>query len=165
MRVQNPVVRGFYPDPSICSANGKYYLACSSFEYFPGVPLFESDDLLNWKPIGHCLTRKSQVNLYQVPGSGGVFAPTIRFHNGRFYMVTNNNTYQKNFYVYTDDIYGEWSDPVFVDQGGIDPSLYFEGDKVYFISNGTDESDGRGCIFQCEIDIATGKRLTESRPI
>ena len=84
MRVQNPVVRGFYPDPSICSANGKYYLACSSFEYFPGVPLFESDDLLNWKPIGHCLTRKSQVNLYQVPGSGGVFAPTIRFHNGRF---------------------------------------------------------------------------------
>ena len=70
MRVQNPVVRGFYPDPSICSANGKYYLACSSFEYFPGVPLFESDDLLNWKPIGHCLTRKSQVNLYQVPGSG-----------------------------------------------------------------------------------------------
>ena len=120
MRVQNPVVRGFYPDPSICSANGKYYLACSSFEYFPGVPLFESDDLLNWKPIGHCLTRKSQVNLYQVPGSGGVFAPTIRFHNGRFYMVTNNNTYQKNFYVYTDDIYSEWSDPVFVDQGGID---------------------------------------------
>lgn len=112
MRVQNPVVRGFYPDPSICSANGKYYLACSSFEYFPGVPLFESDDLLNWKPIGHCLTRKSQVNLYQVPGSGGVFAPTIRFHNGRFYMVTNNNTYQKNFYVYTDDIYSEWSDPV-----------------------------------------------------
>lgn len=97
MRVQNPVVRGFYPDPSICSANGKYYLACSSFEYFPGVPLFESDDLLNWKPIGHCLTRKSQVNLYQVPGSGGVFAPTIRFHNGRFYMVTNNNTYQKIF--------------------------------------------------------------------
>ena len=97
MRVQNPVVRGFYPDPSICSANGKYYLACSSFEYFPGVPLFESEDLLNWKPIGHCLTRKSQVNLYQVPGSGGVFAPTIRFHNGRFYMVTNNNTYQKNF--------------------------------------------------------------------
>ncbi len=165
MRVQNPVVRGFYPDPSICSANGKYYLACSSFEYFPGVPLFESEDLLNWKPIGHCLTRKSQVNLYQVPGSGGVFAPTLRFHDGRFYMVTNNNTYQKNFYVYTDDIYGEWSDPVFVDQGGIDPSLYFEGDKVYFISNGTDESDGRGCIFQCEIDIVTGKRLTESRPI
>ena len=72
---------------------------------------------------------------------------------------------RKIFYVYTDDIYGEWSDPVFVDQGGIDPSLYFEGDKVYFISNGTDESDGRGCIFQCEIDIATGKRLTGSRPI
>lgn len=90
----------FYPDPSICSANGKYYLACSSFEYFPGVPLFESDDLLNWKPIGHCLTRKSQVNLYQVPGSGGVFAPTIRFHNGRFYMVTNNNTYQKILCLY-----------------------------------------------------------------
>ena len=79
-------------------------------------------------------------------------------------MVTTNDTYHKNFYVYTDDIYGEWSEPVFVDQGGIDPSLFFEDGKAYFMSNGSDE-DGKGCIFQCEINIATGERLTESKPI
>ncbi|MDO4166295.1 MAG: family 43 glycosylhydrolase [Eubacteriales bacterium] len=159
MMVQNPIVKGFFPDPSICRANGKYYLACSSFQYFPGVPILESDDLLNWKLIGHCLTRQSQVNLHEVNSSGGVFAPTLRYHAGRFYMVTNNNTYQKNFYVYTDDIYGEWSEPIFVEQGGIDPSLFFEGDQVYFTSNGNDEN-GDGCIMQCQIDIETGQKLT-----
>lgn len=164
MKVKNPVIRGFYPDPSVCRANGKYYMVCSSFEYFPGVPLFESDDLVHWHQIGHCLTRKTQVDLYQIDSSGGVFAPTIRYHEGRFYMVTTNDTYHKNFYVYTDDIYGEWSEPIFVDQDGIDPSLFFEDGKSYFMSNGSDEQ-GRGCIFQCEIDIATGERLTPSKPI
>lgn len=165
MKIQNPIIRGFYPDPSVCKANGKYYMVCSSFEYFPGVPLFESDDLVNWNQIGHCLTKPSQVDLRQINSSGGVFAPTIRYNNGRFYMVTTNDTYHKNFYVYTDDIYGEWSEPVFVDQGGIDPSLYFEGDKTYFMSNGSDPEDGKGCIYQCEINPETGERLTESRPI
>lgn len=164
MIVHNPIIKGFYPDPSICRAGEKYYLVCSSFEYFPGVPLFESEDLLNWKQIGHCLTRKSQVDLECINSSGGVFAPTIRYYKGTFYMVTTNDTYHKNFYVYTDNIYGEWSEPIFVDQGGIDPSLYFEGDKAYFMSNGTDE-DGLGCIYQCEIDIKTGKKQTESIPI
>lgn len=164
MIVQNPIIKGFFPDPSICRADGKYYLACSSFQYFPGVPLLESTDLINWKLIGHCLTRFSQVNLHEVNSSGGVFAPTLRYHEGRFYMVTNNNTYQKNFYVYTDDIYGEWSEPIFVEQGGIDPSLFFEGDQVYFTSNGTDEN-GDGCIMQCTIDIETGKKLTPTTKV
>ncbi len=165
MKLQNPIVRGVYPDPSVCRANGKYYMVCSSFEYFPGVPLFESDDLVNWHQIGHCLTRKTQVDLHQIASSGGVFAPTIRFHDGVFYMVTTNDTYHKNFYVTTTDIYGEWSEPIFVDQGGIDPSLFFEDGKTYFMSNGTDPSDNKGCIFQCEIDPKTGERLTESKPI
>lgn len=164
MKIQNPIIRGFYPDPSVCRANGKYYMVCSSFEYFPGVPLFESDDLVNWHQIGHCLTKASQVDLRQINSSGGVFAPTIRYHEGRFYMVTTNDTYHKNFYVYADDIYGEWSEPIFVEQDGIDPSLFFEDGKAYFMSNGS-ASDGKGCIFQCEIDIATGKRLTESRQV
>lgn len=73
MRVTNPIIRGFYPDPSVCKANGKYYMVCSSFEYFPGVPLFESEDLINWKQIGHCLTRKTQVDLHEIDSSGGVF--------------------------------------------------------------------------------------------
>ena len=165
MRVTNPIIRGFYPDPSVCKANGKYYMVCSSFEYFPGVPLFESEDLINWKQIGHCLTRKTQVDLHEIDSSGGVFAPTIRYNNGRFYMVTTNDTYHKNFYVYTDNIYGEWSEPVFVEQDGIDPSLFFEDGKTYFMSNGSDPADNNGCIFQCEIDVATGKKLTESKPV
>lgn len=164
MKYQNPVVKGFYPDPSVCAANGKYYLVCSSFQYFPGVPLFESDDLVNWTQIGHVLTRKSQVMLDKVASSGGVFAPTIRFDNGRFYMVTNNNSTNKNFYVYTDDIRGEWSEPIIVDQDGIDPSLYFEDGRAYFISNGTDD-EGKGGVVQCEIDIATGEKLSPSKCI
>ena len=165
MKVTNPIIRGFYPDPSVCKADGKYYMVCSSFEYFPGVPLFESEDLINWKQIGHCLTRKTQVDLHEINSSGGVFAPTIRYNNGRFYMVTTNDTYHKNFYVYTDNIYGEWSEPVFVEQDGIVPSLFFEDGKTYFMSNGSDPADNNGCIFQCEIDVATGKKLTESKPI
>ncbi|MBD5524522.1 MAG: glycoside hydrolase family 43 protein [Lachnospiraceae bacterium] len=164
MRYTNPIVKGFYPDPSVCEADGIFYLACSSFQYFPGVPLFQSTDLVNWTQIGHALTRKSQVMLDKVNSSGGVFAPTLRFHEGRFYMVTNNNTTQENFYVYTDDIHGEWSGPITVDQGGIDPSLLFDDGHVYFISNGADEH-GVGSVIQCEIDIRTGRKLTPSKPI
>ncbi len=158
----NPVQKGFYPDPSVCFADGKYYMVCSSFQYFPGVPLFESDDLVNWTQIGHVLTRKNQVMLEKINSSGGVFAPTIRYHNGRFYMVTTNDTTHQNFYVYTDDIHGEWSDPVYVDQGGIDPSLYFEDGKTYFMSNGADD-EGVGGVVQCEINIETGERISPRR--
>ena len=164
MKYSNPVIKGFYPDPSVCYANGKYYLVCSSFQYFPGVPLFESENLVNWKQIGHVLTRKSQVMLEKINSSGGVFAPTIRYHDGRFYMVTTNDTTHENFYVYTDDIYGEWSEPVFVAQGGIDPSLLFDDGHVYFISNGSDDY-GDGGVVQCEIDIATGEKLSHSKCI
>ncbi|MDE6592621.1 MAG: glycoside hydrolase family 43 protein [Oscillospiraceae bacterium] len=164
MRYTNPVIKGFYPDPSVCFAKGKYYMVCSSFQYFPGVPLFESEDLVNWKQIGHVLTRKTQVQLEKVNSSGGVFAPTIRHNNGRFYMVTTNDTTHENFYVYTDDIYGEWSDPIKIDRDGIDPSLLFDCGKTYFLSNGTDDN-GEGGVVQCEINIATGKKLSESKCI
>lgn len=164
MQYKNPIVKGFYPDPSVCFANGKYYMVCSSFQYFPGVPLFESGDLVNWKQIGHVLTRKSQVALEKINSSGGVFAPTIRYNGGKFYMVTTNDTTHKNFYVYTDDIYGEWSEPVEVDRDGIDPSLLFDGDKVYFLSNGTDDY-GEGGVIQCEINIETGEKLSPAKCI
>ncbi len=164
MKYFNPIVKGFYPDPSVCFAEGKYYMVCSSFQYFPGVPLFESCDLVNWKQIGHCFTRKSQVQLRDVQSSGGVFAATIRYNNGRFYVVTTNATTHQNFYVWTDDIYSEWSEPVFVAQDGIDPSLYFEDGKTYFLSNGTDDN-GCGGAVQCEINIETGEKLSQSRVI
>ncbi len=165
MKYKNPVLRGMYPDPSVCKAGEKYYMVCSSFQYFPAVPLFESEDMINWKQIGHCLTRGSQINLTDAMACSGIFAPTIRFYKGRFYMVTTNATTHSNFYVYTDDIYGEWSEPILVDQDGIDPSLYFEEDRAYFMSNGMDESLGRSCIRMCEIDIETGKKLSDTMPL
>lgn len=164
MTYNNPIIKGFYPDPSVCCANGKYYLVSSTFQYFPGVALFESDDLVNWTQIGYVLTRKSQVMLDKINSSGGVFAPTIRYNDGRFYMVTTNDTTHQNFYVYTDDIYGEWSEPIYVDQGGIDPSLYFEDGKTYFMSNGADDN-GVGGVVQCEINIETGEKLSSSKCI
>lgn len=164
MKYSNPIIKGFYPDPSVCFADGRFYLVSSSFQFFPGVPLFESTDLVNWTQIGHVLTRKNQVMLEKINSSGGVFAPTIRYNNGRFYMVTTNDTTHENFYVYTDDIHGEWSDPIPVKQGGIDPSLLFDDGHVYFISNGEDDN-GEGGVVQCEINIETGEKLSPSKCI
>lgn len=164
MQYHNPVLKGFYPDPSVCCVDGMYYMVCSSFQYFPGVPLFESRDLINWHQIGHVLTRPSQIALADVPSSGGVFAATIRHYNGRFYMTTTNNSTQQNFYVWTDDIYGPWSDPIIVEQDGIDPSFFFEDGKTYFMSTGRDDF-GESGIIQSEIDLETGRKLTPSRSI
>lgn len=164
MKYQNPILTGFYPDPSVCFANGKYFMVCSSMHYFPGVPLFESYDLVNWQQIGHCLTRESQIELSNVDSSSGVFAPTIRYYDGVFYMTTTNAYTQENFYIWTDDIYSEWSEPIFVDQSGIDPSLYFEYGHAYFMSNGSD-ANGIGTIYQTEIDIKTGTKLSLTKSL
>lgn len=164
MKYCNPVLKGFYPDPSVCCVDGIYYMVCSSFQYFPGVPLFESKDLINWEQIGHVLTRPNQIALAEVPSSGGVFAATIRYHQGRFYMTTTNNTTQKNFYVWTEDIHGSWSDPIVVEQDGIDPSFFFEDGKTYFMSTGVDDFGVSG-IIQSEIDLETGRKLCPSRSI
>lgn len=159
----NPVIPGFYPDPSICRVGDDFYLVTSTFEYFPGVPVFHSRNLVDWTLIGHCLTRQSQLDLRHAKSSGGIYAPTIRHHNGTFYMVTTDTTGIGNFYVTTTNPAGPWSDPIRVDQGGIDPSLHFGSDgKVYFASNFLWWADREG-VFLSEIDIATGKRLTEPR--
>lgn len=164
MNYKNPIIPGFYPDPSICKAGEMYYIVCSSFQYFPGIPLFESKDLINWNQIGCVLTRDSQLPLANALASEGIYAPTIRYYDGRFYVVTTNVSDMGNFYVWTDDIHGEWSDPIKVEQGGIDPSFYFEAGKAYFMSNGADD-EGNAGITQCEIDITTGKKLTPSKRI
>jgi xylan 1,4-beta-xylosidase len=159
----NPVITGFYPDPSVCRVGEDFYLVTSTFEYFPGVPVFHSKNLVNWTQVGHCLTRKSQLNLDGISSSGGIYAPVIRYNNGRFYMVTTDTTGIGNFYVYADDPAGEWSEPIRVDQGGIDPSLFFDDDgKVYFTSNSLFQESKIG-QYQCEIDIETGEKLIESR--
>ena len=133
MKYTNPIIPGFHPDPSICRDGEDYYLVTSSFEYFPGVPIFHSRDLINWEQIGHCLTRKSQLELTKAGHSGGIYAPTIRYHEGRFYMITTNITGGGNFFVWTDNPKGEWSEPILIDHnGGIDPSLFVDDDgRVY----------------------------------
>ena len=83
---KNPIIPGFYPDPSVCRVGEDYYLVTSTFEFFPGVPVFHSKDLVHWEQIGHCLTRASQLPLKEAKPSGGIFAPTIRWHDGVFYM-------------------------------------------------------------------------------
>ena len=88
MRYRNPVLPGFHPDPSVCRVGSDFYLLTSSFEYFPGVPIFHSRDLVHWTQIGHVLTRASQLDLAGVYSSGGIYAPTLRHHDGRFYMIT-----------------------------------------------------------------------------
>jgi xylan 1,4-beta-xylosidase len=164
MKYNNPIIPGFYPDPSICRVGEDYYLVTSSFQFYPGVPIFHSRDLIHWEQIGHCLTRESQLKLDQARNSGGIYAPTIRYHQGVFYMVTTNVSHQGNFYVTASDPGGDWSEPVWVEQGGIDPSLFFDDDgKVYFTSNC--KVDGKPGISQSEIDIKTGQLLTPTRSI
>lgn len=156
---QNPVIPGFHPDPSVCRAGDDFYLVNSSFQYFPGVPLFHSKDLVHWEQIGHCLTRPSQLKLTNATCWGGIYAPTIRYNDGVFYMITTNVSDRGNFIVHATNPRGEWSEPVWLKQGGIDPSLYFEGGKCYLVSN---PDVG---IYLCEINPMTGEQLTESRRI
>lgn len=156
----NPVIPGFYPDPSVCRVDSDYYLVTSTFEFFPGVPLFHSKDLVNWEQIGHCLTRKSQLPLTKSGSWGGIYAPTIRHHDGVFYMITTNCGEGGNFLVHTRDIRGEWSEPVWLTQQGIDPSLFWDEDgKCYMVSN---PDVG---IWLCEIDPLTGETKSESKLI
>jgi len=130
---QNPILPGFYPDPSICRVNDDYYLVTSTFAYFPGVPIFHSKDLVNWEQIGHVLDRPSQIPLEGLRHSQGIYAPTIRYHEGVFYMITTNVGAGGNFFVTATDPAGPWSDPYYLDAPGIDPSLFFDDDgKVYY---------------------------------
>jgi xylan 1,4-beta-xylosidase len=166
MKYKNPVISGFHPDPSICRVGDDFYLVTSSFEYFPGVPIFHSKDLVNWNQIGHCLTRESQLPLHQAKSSMGIFAPTIRYDNGRFYMITTNLTIGKNFLVYADNPEGPWSEPIWLDWPGIDPSLLFDDNgKVYLTGTQDIFSSEPSGIYQAEINVDTGEILTERRLI
>lgn len=146
---------GFYPDPSVCRVGEDYYLVTSSFEYFPGVPLFHSRDLVHWTQLGHCLTRPSQLPLTGAAASGGIFAPTIRHHDGVFFMTTTNVSAGGNFIVTATDPRGPWSDPIPVAQEGIDPSLFFDRDGSVLFTTSS------GGALQSRIDLATGRLLSD----
>lgn len=164
---------GSYPDPSICSnGKGDYFLATSTFVYYPGVPLFHSRDLVNWRQVGHILDRPSQlVNMEGQHVSGGIFAPDIAYnpYNNTYYMITTN-VGVGNFFVKTTDPYGSWSDPILLPEvKGIDPSFFFDEDGSAYIINSDDapdnkpEYDGHRTIriqkFDTENDCTTGDRI------
>lgn len=132
----NPIIAGFYPDPSICRVGEDYYLVNSSFNYFPGIPIWHSRDLVNWIQIGNVIDRPSQFAMRGGQVSAGTFAPTIRHHNGTFYMVNTLVGGIGNYYVTATNPKGAWSEPVRLpDVGGIDPDIFFDDDgKCYILS-------------------------------
>lgn len=149
---KNPIIPGFYSDPSVCRVGEDYYLVTSTFEFFPGVPVFHSKDLVNWEQIGHCIHREEQL-----PNGINIFACTIRYQKNVFYMITTNTGSGGNFYVTATNPAGPWSDPVWIDVPGIDPDLFFDDDgKAYVISSPFE-------LF--EIDLKEGKLLNEGRKV
>ena len=134
----NPILAGFHPDPSIVRAGDDYYLVNSSFAYYPGVPIFHSRDLVDWTQIGHVLDRPSQLALDSAGVSRGIYAPTIRYQAGIFYLITTLVDRGGNFIVTASDPAGPWSDPIWLPQvDGIDPSLFFDDDgRAYVLNNG-----------------------------
>ncbi|QSB12874.1 glycoside hydrolase family 43 protein [Natronosporangium hydrolyticum] len=162
----NPAVAGFHPDPSVCRAGDDYYLACSSFEYFPGIPIFHSRDLVRWELIGHVVDRPGQLALAMVPTLGGAWAPTLRFHAGRFWVVVTDAMGRGSLLFTADDPAGPWTDGVLLPEVvGIDPDLAWDAEGscyVTFSGLQLDTGEHHG-ILQVRIDPVTGRALTEPR--
>jgi len=167
----NPIIAGFYPDPSIVRVDDDYYMVHSSFSYYPGIPIFHSKDLVNWNQIGNVLDRPSQLAVDSLGISRGVFAPTIEYHDGIFYVLTTLVDAGGNFMVTTKDPTDSWSDPIWLDRvGGIDPSIFFDDDgKVYVINNDAPEGQplyqGHRAIWIREYDLETNKSISEPKVI
>lgn len=134
--ITNPILQGFYPDPSAIRVGDDYYLVNSTFSYFPGIPVFHSKDLKNWKQIGNVISRPSQMNFMGERMTRGLFAPAIEHHNGLYYVTCTLIDRGGNFVVTATNPAGPWSNPTFLPEvRGIDPSLFFDGDKAYIIYN------------------------------
>ncbi|WP_163407308.1 glycoside hydrolase family 43 protein [Flavobacterium ajazii] len=166
----NPILTGFYPDPTICRVGNKFYLVNSSFCYFPGLPIFESTDLVNWKQIGNIINRPEQADFGNSRLSGGMYAPTIRYHKGIFYVICTNVSGVGNFIVTAKNPAGPWSNPIVLPQvNGIDPDIFFDEDgKVYITHNGPPPNnvslhDGHRAIYMLEYDLEKQKTVTEPK--
>lgn len=161
----NPVLRGFNPDPSICFDGHTYTLVTSSFEFSPGLPLYQSTDLINWQGVGAVLPAPSAVELCGIDNSQGLFAPTIRFHQGRYYVVCTNIT-QGTFITSATDVHGPWSEPKFLAvPAGIDPSLAFVDEHCYLTLTVAKKHRQEAEIDLLEINPLSGEVLSEITPI
>ena len=174
----NPIIPGGYPDPSICKVEDTFYIVNSTFEYFPGLPIHKSKDLVNWELIGYGLQRKEQcigkVNLVDVQSDGGIHAPSIRYKDGIFYIISTNVYYDEknkktdfvNFIITSENPEGPWSDPhVLEGAPGIDPDIFFDDDgKVWYVGTHSPENpnfSGEGEIWLQEIDLKNWKLINE----
>ena len=175
----NPILRGGFPDPSICRVGNDFYIVNSTFEYFPGLPIHHSDDLVNWELVGYGLHREEQasgaVNLVDVQSNGGIHAPTLRCRDGKFYIITTNvylpheagsDAEMVNFVITADDIRGPWSDPNVIDGApGIDPDLFFDDDgRAWYVGQHAPENPnfvGEGEIWLQELDPETWSLVGE----
>jgi alpha-N-arabinofuranosidase len=155
----NPILAGFYPDPSICKVGDDFYLVTSTFAYYPGLPILHSKDLVNWETIGFAIHRPEQLNLDGHGVSRGLFAPSIRYHNGLYYITCTLIDTGGNFVITATDPAGPWSDPYWLPEvNGIDPSIYFVEDKAYILYNSIPPDDkplygGHRTIRMFEFDV------------
>jgi xylan 1,4-beta-xylosidase len=167
----NPILAGFYPDPSITRVGQDYYLVTSTFSYFPGIPIFHSRDLVNWTQIGNGIHRASQLAFDTLGMSRGVFAPAIEHHAGTFYIANTCVDCGGNFIITATNPAGPWSDPIWLPSvEGIDPSLFFDDDgKVYLINNrapaGGSQYEGHRALWIQEYDIVAKKMVGEATQI
>ena len=169
----NPILAGFYPDPSICRAGDTFYLVTSSFSFFPGIPIFESNDLIHWTQIGHVLDRPSQLPLDRQAVSAGIFAPDIKYNakNKTFYLITTN-VGKGNFFVKTKAPHQGWSEPVYLPKiDGIDPSFFFDEKtgRAFIVHNapvmGGHDYEGQRAIRILEFDVKGDSIIGEPKQI
>jgi xylan 1,4-beta-xylosidase len=166
---RNPILPGCYPDPSICRVGEDYYLVASTFEYYPGLPIFHSRDLVHWRQIGHVLDRPSQLDLDEIRPSGGLYAPTIRHWQGTFYVLNtmvDGKRKSGNFIVTATNPAGPWSEPYWLEGAdGFDPSLFFDDDgRVWYTGNRLHEEGhytGHTEVFLRELDHENMKLIGE----
>lgn len=166
---RNPILAGFFPDPSITRAGDKFYLVNSTFAYFPGIPVFESSDLVHWRLLSHVLERPEQLPFQGLRISRGVFAPAIEHHDGVFYVLNTLVDSGGNFIATAKSAAGPWSDPVWLPEiEGIDPSLFVDADgKAYVLNNGAPDEqpryEGHRAIWMQEFDLKRMKLVGPRR--
>lgn len=161
-----PIIPGFHPDPTICRVDGDYYVANSSFEYSPGIPIWHSRDLISWTLIGNALTRDDQFRAGSAPASRGVFAPTLRHHDGRFWLITTDVSDVPGQIVLTaEDPAGPWSAARRIEGLlGIDPDLTWDDDGTSYVTYCSTDPAMPG-IAQASVDLETGEVLSGPRSL
>ncbi len=168
----NPILAGFYPDPSVVKVEEDYYLVTSTFEYLPGLPVFHSRDLANWTQIGHVIERDGQLASTDIPTLGGAWAPTIRHRDGIFYLVITDAMGRGMLVFTAERPEGPWSDGLVIDGvHGIDPDLNWGDDGVAYITySGLDTTSGNAPtghdgVLQFRVDLSTGTALEAPRSL